>query len=123
MRLSLLLCFSLSNVDILVEKCQKVYFPIDGYSKADFITVHAVLVFIIRASSESDFLQLGISPSEARETIKLCQRNVRTALEQSSLFLEPCIDNILALVHGVSPSLERVFPLPLDHTDCICRHR
>ena len=91
------------DVDVLVEKCQKVYFPVDGYSSADFITVHAALLTIVRTSSEPEFRQLELTPKEVQETISLCQRNVGIALEQTSLFLHPCLDNIVALAHGVSP--------------------
>lgn len=97
-----LLSFALIDHDMLVEKCQKVYFPIDGYSIADFVIVHAALSSIIRVSSEPELRQLGMSRPEAQETVSLCQRNVRVALEQSSIFLQPCMDNIVALLHGVS---------------------
>ena len=90
------------DVDILVEKCQKVYFPVEGYSSADFITVHAALLTIVRTSSEPEFRQLGLSPQEVQEITSLCQRNIRVALEKTSLFLQPCLDNIVALAHGVS---------------------
>ena len=96
-----MLSFALYDLDVLVEKCQKVYFPIDGYSVADFITIHAALLTIIRNSSEPEFRQLDLSPEEVHETNILCQKNIRAALERTHLFLQPCMDNIVALIHGV----------------------
>ena len=98
----MMLIFSMTDVDVWVEVCQKVYFPIDGYSTADFITLHAVLSAIIRYSSEPEFCELRLSRLEAQETIRLCHKNVKAALEQSNFFLQPCADNIAALLHGVS---------------------
>ena len=106
----LTLSFAMFDLDLFVEKCQRVYFPIDGYSSADFITVHAALSAIIKSSSQSGYSQLGISRSEAQDTISLCRRNVMAALEQSSIFLQPCMDNIAALVYGVrQPRNEAMF--------------
>ena len=97
-----MLSFALVDVEVLVEKCQKVYFPVDGYSSADFITIHAALLTIVRTSSEPEFRQLGLTPKEVQEITSMCQRNVRVALERTNLFLQPCLDNIAALAHGVS---------------------
>lgn len=87
---------------MLIEKSQKLYFPIDGYSIADFIILHAALLFIIRHSDGYELGQLGLSPPDAQETISLSQKNIRTALEQLNPFLHPCMDNIAALVLCVS---------------------
>lgn len=113
MRLHLFLSSAMIDLDNLVEKSWKVYFPIGGYSSADFITVHAALLSIIRGASESDLRQLHMSTSDARERISLCQRNIGIALEQSSLFLQPCMDNIVALMLGVSQKMRPSDPLIL----------
>ena len=96
-----MLSIALYDLDVLVEKCQKVYFPIDGYSIADFITVHAALLTIIRNSSEHEFRQLDLSVKEVQETNILCQKNINAALERTNLFMQPCMDNIVALIQGV----------------------
>ena len=104
-----MLSFALYDLDVLVEKCRKVYFPIDGYSIADFITVHAALLSVIRSSSKSEFCQLELSAVEVQETTILCRKNIKVALEQTNLFMQPCMDNIVALIHGVSWSTPGLF--------------
>lgn len=95
---AMMLSFAILDADDFVRRCQKVYFPVDGYSSADFIIVHAVLKCFLRNASDSDLQYLGSSRSAAQSTLHLCQRNVDAALERLGVFLQPCMDNIQALM-------------------------
>ncbi len=98
----MMLSFAILNADDFVRKCQNIYFPIDGYSSADFIIMHATLICFLRNTSDSDLQYLGLSRSAALATLTLCQKNIDAAAERLSVFLQPCIDNIQALMLAVS---------------------
>lgn len=98
----MMLSFAILDADDFVRRCQKIYFPVDGYSSADFIIVHATLKCFLRNTSDSDLQYLGLSRSAAQATLILCQKNIDAAAERLSIFLQPCMDNIQALMLGVS---------------------
>lgn len=104
----MLLSFAILDADDFVRRCQKVYFPVDGYSSADFIIVHATLKCFLRNTVDSDLQHLGLSQSTAQATLSLCQKNIETAVERLSIILQPCLDNIQALMLGVSCTLKSI---------------
>lgn len=83
------------------EICQKVYFPVNDYTAADFITANGGLFTILSDVPDEDMKRSGIDPEEAREAVKLCERNVFDTIERLSVFLEPTTGNIEALMVGV----------------------
>ena len=102
------------DVETFTEQCQKVYFPVDGYSMADFVSMHAALLIVVRNMTDYDFQQLKMKSQDIVATIILCQNNITSALEQLNLFLHPCTENIKALIMGVSHSFQRCC-LEADH--------
>ncbi|KAG6993754.1 hypothetical protein G7Y79_00051g086740 [Physcia stellaris] len=105
-RQRLLLSFAILDVDDFIRRCQKVYFPVDGYSSADFIIVHATLKCFFQNTLDTDLQKLGLSRSAAQATLNLCQKNIETAVERLSIILQPCLDNIQALMLGAHVTLE-----------------
>lgn len=83
--------------------CQRVYFPVNGYSMADFIITNGGLCGILGMASTSQLRQFGIDPKVGDKTIAICAKNVSTTIAKMSAFLAPTFPNIEALLFGVSP--------------------
>ena len=82
--------------------CQKVYFPVDGYSLSDYIVVNGVLFFLLQVAKTDRLLACGIDPAAATEAITTCENNVNSTIEKLSPFREPTIFSVEAVSIGVS---------------------
>lgn len=93
--------------DFFREICQRVYFPVRGYSMADFIIVNGGLMGILGMASSEQIQAHGIDPVHGGEAFTLCSNNVTKTMANLSMFLEPTLSNIEAILFGVrypSPS-------------------
>jgi hypothetical protein len=87
------------------EICQAVYFPIKDYSMSDLIVVNGGLMSILCSATEVELKACNIDPTEATQSIAICENNIALLIEQISPFLEPTVDNIDSLLIAVSFSI------------------
>ena len=80
------------------ETCQRVYFPVSGYSLGDFIVVNGGMMCILQNASESDLKLFDIDPSSVAESIAMCEDNVMSAIEKLSPLFEQSVSNLEALL-------------------------
>ena len=80
--------------------CRLVYFPADDFTHAQFLIVSVGLynLFMERAALTPDDALRDEFSSYGR----LCQANLETALATLPLFLSPKVENVQALLLGVS---------------------
>lgn len=92
---------SLYDLSRYKEACQRVYFPLDGYTLSDFIIVNGGLFDICNETPEADLKAFDISTKEATDMAAMCESNVSAAIARMGLFIEPSLDNIQCLIAGV----------------------
>lgn len=98
----------------LTAKCQRVYFPVNGYTWSDFVIVNAGIAHLLKDPTWTQLQAFDIGHDEAAEAIKQCEGNVDIVVRDLNFFIEPKIENIEALLVSVSPQL-----LPLTLTCCM----
>ncbi|KAH6670441.1 hypothetical protein B0J14DRAFT_565206 [Halenospora varia] len=107
----LLTCWlPMPKVDSFVETCQKIYFPIDGYSLSEFMIFSYGSAFLLENVNMKTLVDYGIKTEEAEECLALCKRNAMAILEHMGLFLEPCLNNIQTLLLGSTFAIEENKP-------------
>ncbi len=84
--------------------CQRVYFPVSGYSMADFIITNGGLCGILGMASTSQLREFGIDSETGDKVVAMCTKNVSITIANMSIFLAPTFSNIEALLFGVSSS-------------------
>ncbi|KAH8674512.1 hypothetical protein BGZ60DRAFT_429510 [Tricladium varicosporioides] len=98
------------KVDSFVEICQKIYFPIDGYSRSEFMIFSYGSAFLLENVNMQTLVDYGIKIGEMEECLALCKQNQMVILEHMGLFLEPCLNNIQTLLLGSSFAIEENKP-------------
>ena len=94
------------GINDFTAKCQKVYFPIEGYSRADWVIVNGCLMYFMGTLTPAKMVQFEISSEEVPMWMEICKGNTIKTIEQLGLFLEPSLDNIAALLLGVRSILQ-----------------
>lgn len=82
--------------------CQKVYFPLTGYTVSDFVIVNGGLLSILSRATNAELKSCGIEPKDAVDAFALCERNVMAVIDNLGLFVEATLANIRILLLGVS---------------------
>ncbi|CZS96334.1 uncharacterized protein RAG0_05706 [Rhynchosporium agropyri] len=96
-----MLCSPFGDVRRLRETCQRIYFPVNGYSASDFIIANGGLVAILGLPNAGQLEAHGLDIATASEAVKMCSNNVSVTITKLSIFLEPKISNIESLLFGV----------------------
>jgi hypothetical protein len=81
--------------------CQKIYFPTEEFTIANFITVHVYLMNLFRELSALELRDLRLTADERAEIVAICSKNGELALRNLRLHMPPTYENIEALVLGV----------------------
>ena len=99
----------MTMIDIMrfKESCRKVYFPVEGYSSAEFIIANGGLYYLLRDAQESELNEYEISATEAVQAASMCEENISRIVWQLTPFLEPSVDSISALCISVSLSASK----------------
>lgn len=96
--LTFLCCFL--TVDEVIEFCQKIYFATEKFNLATFIIVNGVLHYLFNekalvqqdANVKAEYIKYGT----------ICKENLEMALANLNLFMPARMENIQALLLGVS---------------------
>ncbi|KAH8587449.1 hypothetical protein B0O99DRAFT_678074 [Bisporella sp. PMI_857] len=103
----LFLCTPMADIDRFKEICQRVYFPVEGYSIADFIVANCGLLGVLQSASQESFELCNVDPTSIPEAISMCQQNITSTLTKLTPFLEPSIFNIEALLFATYVAITR----------------
>jgi len=98
------MCAPMMTVGRFKEICQKVYFPVNGYSLADFMVVNGGLFGLLTTATDEQFRKCGLDPAVIPEAIAICDNNVDATILRLNPFLEPSLYNVEALLFGVRMS-------------------
>ncbi|KAG4438649.1 hypothetical protein IFR05_005866 [Cadophora sp. M221] len=100
-----LLCSPFGDGQFFRDTCQRYYFPVNGYSAADFIITNGGLMGIIGLANAAQLEAEGIDPATAAQVVEMCSNNVSVTISKLSIYLEPKISNIECLLFGVQTAM------------------
>ena len=89
----------------ITDLCQKVFFAIEEYSIAVFITVHVSLFYLFRDLPIQEARMMNLSSTELGKIVSICGTNASIAVKHLRLSMEATHENIEALWFAVSPRL------------------
>lgn len=100
-----ILC-TLVGIKDFADLCRTVYFPAEDFSDATFAVVNAMLynLFVEQHSLAKD----EALREEYNSYVTICKTNLETTLANFPLFLSPKIENVQALLLGVSVLLSNI---------------
>lgn len=82
------------------QMCKDLYFCVEEHSASRFAAVNGILSYIAK-EFEYRFSDDPIAP-KLRECRSLCESNFTTIISTFDMFMEPSLDNIMALGFAVS---------------------
>lgn len=94
--------FPFIDLEELSSLCQKLYFPVKGFSIGDFITVQSCIFFLTRDLVKVLVEQLDFNPLEIQQVLSQCSSSLTQILNKLPLLIQPVFENIRALLLLVS---------------------
>ena len=88
------------------ELCQRIYFPADDFSIAQWVIVNCGLFYLFRDSDKKQREAMQLSEEDIDQHSRLCDTNVSAAVQRMRLLLEPSIENMEALVLAANVCME-----------------
>ena len=102
--------YAFTDIDRFTDRCRRVYFATDDPSEGTFIIVNAGLASL--------YFEAAVNASDPAERARydacraMCARNLEIALGQLNLMMPATLENIEALLMGVSSSESIIYLLP-----------
>jgi hypothetical protein len=93
------------------ELCQKVYFAINDYSLAAWVTANVGLYYLFFSLPKHHFLQIGVTSSDIETNLLLLSGNLEAALQSWRLCQDPSIESCQALALLVSDKILLMHPM------------
>lgn len=89
------------NEQELTSICQRIYFPTEAYSIADFITTNIALYYLFRNLSPVAVQDLQLTADGLRDIVETCLHNADTASRSLRLMMDSTYENLQALTMAV----------------------
>lgn len=100
-----ILC-TLVGIKEFSDLCRTVYFPTEDFSDATFAVVNAML-YNLFVEQHSLAKEVALR-DEYNSYVAICKANLETTLANFPLFLSPRVENVQALLLGVSFSFSNI---------------
>lgn len=93
--------FPILSEQNVFDLCQKLYFSVESYTLATFISANACISYIMRELACMGSQILGISRDDCLQYAQMTRSNVMTAIQYWNLSIGATYENIRALVMAV----------------------